>query len=188
MIWRSEDVVACNDFSGLRDLYCRLWMETDSKKKRDTDTHWRCKNGSTWKLVIRFPTYYTSKLSFSFSFSFFFPPISFILFALLFSLLFLRSRNSNPGSQKAGLLSLLLPTTHGSCLALLFLSTRLPIYQKLRYYDTQHCSKSVPARQASVPTAPYGGACPSTPSPPAAPRRPSEGASAGPPRCARRSS
>lgn len=45
VVWRSEDVVACNDFSGLRDLYCRLWMETDSKKKRDTDTHWRCKNG-----------------------------------------------------------------------------------------------------------------------------------------------
>lgn len=45
VVWRSEDVVACNDFSGLRDLYCRMWMETDSKKKRDTDTHWRCKNG-----------------------------------------------------------------------------------------------------------------------------------------------
>ena len=45
VVWRSEDVVACNDFSGLRDLYCRLWMETDAKKKRDTDTHWRCKNG-----------------------------------------------------------------------------------------------------------------------------------------------
>lgn len=45
VVWRSEDVVACNDFSGLRDLYCRMWMEADSKKKRDTDTHWRCKNG-----------------------------------------------------------------------------------------------------------------------------------------------
>lgn len=49
MIWRSEDVVACNDFSGLRDLYCRMWMETDSKKKRDTDTHWRCKKGKARK-------------------------------------------------------------------------------------------------------------------------------------------
>lgn len=45
VVWRSEDVIACNDFSGLRDLYCRLWMETDPKKKRDTDTHWRCKSG-----------------------------------------------------------------------------------------------------------------------------------------------
>ncbi|CAM9226495.1 unnamed protein product, partial [Choristocarpus tenellus] len=43
--WRSEDVVAADDFSGLRDLYCRFWLESDPKKKRETDTHWRCKNG-----------------------------------------------------------------------------------------------------------------------------------------------
>lgn len=49
MVWRSEDVVACDDFSGLRDLYCKMWMETDSKKKRDTDTHWRCRNGKVHK-------------------------------------------------------------------------------------------------------------------------------------------
>eukprot|EP00903_Cladosiphon_okamuranus_P014837 g13738.t1 len=55
VVWRSEDVVACNDFSGLRDLYCRMWMETDSKKKRDTDTHWRCKNGKgSWNYRLKF--------------------------------------------------------------------------------------------------------------------------------------
>lgn len=54
VVWRSEDVVACNDFSGLRDLYCRMWMETDSKKKRDTDTHWRCRNGKVGRHIGRF--------------------------------------------------------------------------------------------------------------------------------------
>ncbi|CAN0327429.1 unnamed protein product, partial [Ectocarpus sp. 13 AM-2016] len=55
VVWRSEDVVACNDFSGLRDLYCRMWMETDSKKKRDTDTHWRCRNGKgSWNYRLKF--------------------------------------------------------------------------------------------------------------------------------------
>lgn len=52
VVWRSEDVIACNDFSGLRDLYCRLWMETDPKKKRDTDTHWRCKSGKVGGFVM----------------------------------------------------------------------------------------------------------------------------------------
>ncbi|CAM9189853.1 unnamed protein product, partial [Laminaria digitata] len=55
VVWRSEDVVACNDFSGLRDLYCRLWMETDPKKKRETDTHWRCKSGKgSWNYRLKF--------------------------------------------------------------------------------------------------------------------------------------
>ncbi|CAN0166928.1 unnamed protein product [Ascophyllum nodosum] len=53
--WRSEDVVACDDFTGLRDLYCKLWMETDSTKKRETDTHWRCRNGKgSWNYRIKF--------------------------------------------------------------------------------------------------------------------------------------
>ena len=41
-------MVASDGFTGLRDLYCRLWMEAEPKKKKETDTHWRCKNGKVW--------------------------------------------------------------------------------------------------------------------------------------------
>jgi hypothetical protein len=53
--WRSKDVVSMDDFTGLNDLYAKFWLESSPKIKKETDTHWRCKNGKgSWNYRLTF--------------------------------------------------------------------------------------------------------------------------------------
>jgi len=52
--WKSKDVVSM-EYSGLNDLFCKFWMTDNSKLKKNTDTHWRCKEGKgSWNYRIKF--------------------------------------------------------------------------------------------------------------------------------------
>ena len=46
--------VPAMDMGNMSDIFAKIWMEGD-KKKEETDTHWRCKNGAaSWNYRLLF--------------------------------------------------------------------------------------------------------------------------------------
>jgi len=45
IVWETKEVVSFDHMSGMNDLYIKVWLQGQEKKKKQTDTHWRAKHG-----------------------------------------------------------------------------------------------------------------------------------------------